>query len=173
MKRVARVHSKLLSGAFLFVALVVVLVAATDTAEAYTDVSVAEGHGMWQSGVFVLDVRSTSEFAEDHIPGAYNIPHTEIGSRIDEIIAYQNDDILVHCQSGGRSATASTELEGTHGFTGVHNMLSGFGAWVTEGYETVESGPEIVYTPAAGVTGLILAAAACALTGAKALKKKK
>lgn len=173
MKSVEHVSSTLLSAVVLCAILVIVLATAVGPAEAYTDVSVAEAHGMWQGGTFVLDVRAEWEFDAGHIPGAHNIPHTEIASRVGEIIAYQNDDIVVHCQSGGRSATASTELEDTHGFTGVHNMLGGFGSWVTAGYESVESPPDIEFAPAAGVTGLILAAAACSLTGTKVLKRKK
>jgi rhodanese-related sulfurtransferase len=125
-----------------FVVSVVALAGVSGPAEAYTDVSVEEARAMREAGAFVLDVRSESEYDEDHIPRAYNIPSGEITSRIDEIDAFQNRDIVVHCQSGGRSAT------------------------------TAETEPEIAYTPAAGVMGLCVAAAACALTGAKALKEK-
>lgn len=33
----------------------------------------------------VIDVRSESEFAAEHIPGAIHIPGNEIGDRLDEI----------------------------------------------------------------------------------------
>ncbi|RMF65293.1 MAG: rhodanese-like domain-containing protein, partial [Bacteroidetes bacterium] len=31
----------------------------------------------------VLDVRTPEEYAEGHVPGALNIPHTEVAARLD------------------------------------------------------------------------------------------
>jgi len=109
-----------------------------------TDITVATAHEMCLDGdfAFVLDVRSANEFLSGggHIPGAYNIPHTSIGARIDEIMAYQNRRVLVYCGSGYRSGLAAAELDTDHGFAKVYNMLGGFGAWVSAGYETATGG---------------------------------
>ena len=121
------------------VALAVTLLVAAwpAAAQEYVNVSVSEAHELWQSGVFVLDVRTASEYNAGHIPGAYNVDSRDLVSRIDEISERQDDDILVYCASGGRSRTASATLAG-QGFTGVHNMEVGFSTWVAVGYDAID-----------------------------------
>ncbi len=56
----------------------------------------------------VLDVRKASEYKEGHIPGAINIAHTRLPARESELP--KGKTLLVHCQSGVRSAVASALL---------------------------------------------------------------
>jgi rhodanese-related sulfurtransferase len=65
-------------------------------------------------GALLLDVRSTSEFAGGALPGAINIPGSELSSRLDELPT--NRTIVTYCQSGSRSASAATLLR-NKGFT--------------------------------------------------------
>jgi rhodanese-related sulfurtransferase len=59
----------------------------------------------------VLDVRSTREFASGHVPGALNIPHTELRGRVDEVrAAAAGRPIRVMCASGVRSHIAQRIL---------------------------------------------------------------
>jgi rhodanese-related sulfurtransferase len=60
------------------------------------------------SGYQLIDVRSTSEFANGSIPGAVNIPVDEIRDRVSEI---SHAPILVNCQVGQRGHTASMLLK--------------------------------------------------------------
>lgn len=99
-----------------------------------TDVSVQQARDLWVAGVFVLDVRTTGEYDGGHIPGAYNLNVADLQDRLDELAGKENDDILVYCGVGGRSASASAQLVEA-GFTGIHNMLGGFAAWQDAGYE--------------------------------------
>jgi len=108
-------------------------------APAYEDVSVETGHQMWQDGLFVLDVRTTAEVAAGHLPGAYNIDVNELADRLGELAGRESDDILVYCLRGGRSAQAAGILA-DNGFTGVHNMLGGYEAWVAAGYDVTTNG---------------------------------
>jgi phage shock protein E len=62
------------------------------------------------NGALLLDVRTTTEFAERHIPGALNIPVHELGSRLSELGA-KTRPVVVHCQSGYRSASAAQLLQ--------------------------------------------------------------
>lgn len=110
-------------------------------AEGYEDVTVEQAHEMWLDGVFVLDVRTTAEVAQGHIPGAYHIDVNELPERLDEIAEHQDEDILVYCLRGGRSAQASGTLA-DNAFTGVHNMLGGIEAWIAAGYEVTDSAAE-------------------------------
>jgi hydroxyacylglutathione hydrolase len=63
-----------------------------------------------QSGnAILLDVRSAGEFAAGHIDGAYHITHTAVRTKIGELP--KDRQILVVCQLGERSASATSYLE--------------------------------------------------------------
>ena len=62
------------------------------------------------NGAVLLDVRTESEFAARHIPGALNIPVQELGTRIREL-GPKTRPVVVHCQSGIRSASAAQLLQ--------------------------------------------------------------
>lgn len=102
----------------------------------YTDIDVATAHQHWQNGQFMLDVRTTAEFQAGHVPGAYNIDVNELAGRLNELAGMQNTDIVVYCQAGGRSATASKLLI-DNAFTQIFNVLGGFDAWIAANYESV------------------------------------
>lgn len=74
---------------------------------------------------FVLDVRRASEFAEGHVPGAANIAHTRLLSRLDEVP--KDRYILVNCLGGSRSARACSLLQ-KHGYNAT-NLEGGITAW--------------------------------------------
>ncbi|CAN5405349.1 MBL fold metallo-hydrolase [soil metagenome] len=57
----------------------------------------------------IVDVRKASEYQEAHVDGAINIAHTRLPDRIEELP--KNKKLLIHCQSGGRSAVASALLK--------------------------------------------------------------
>ncbi len=59
--------------------------------------------------VHILDVRSAAEFAQGHIPGAINVAHTRLGLRMEEVP--RDRPIAVHCESGGRAASAASLVE--------------------------------------------------------------
>lgn len=59
----------------------------------------------------VLDVRTPTEFASGHLPGALNIPHTELRERIDDVqAASAGRPVRVMCASGVRSYIAHRVL---------------------------------------------------------------
>ncbi len=91
--------------------------------------------------LFILDVRTPSEFKDGHISGAYLIPHTDIMDRQDELPANKTQPILVYCRSGIRSATASTTLVSLL-YTQIYNMEKGFNEWKSAGYP-YKTGPFI------------------------------
>jgi len=57
----------------------------------------------------LLDVRGAAEYAELHLPGAFNIAHTRLGPRLAEISTSR--PVVVHCRSGNRAALAMAYLE--------------------------------------------------------------
>ncbi|KDA06193.1 hypothetical protein DC31_11330 [Microbacterium sp. CH12i] len=59
----------------------------------------------------VLDVRSRDEYSTGHLPGAVNIPHTELRDRLTEVTdAASGRPVRVLCASGVRSAIAHRVL---------------------------------------------------------------
>jgi rhodanese-related sulfurtransferase len=89
--------------------------------------------------LIVLDVRTQSEYDANHLCNAILIPSTELESRINEVMPYNDTEIIVYCQSGFRSAGASQTLV-DHGFTKVFNMLGGISGWISAGYEVCPLG---------------------------------
>jgi len=73
----------------------------------------------------ILDVRRATEFAEGHMPGAINIAHTRLPSRLDELP--HNKRLLINCLTGIRSARSSSYLQ-RKGYQ-VVNLKGGILAW--------------------------------------------
>ena len=80
----------------------------------------------------ILDVRTPAEYAAGHIPGAVNIPHDALGARLDEPGVGRDAEIVVHCQSGRRAATAE-ELLMAEGYTGVQHLEGDMAGWRAAG----------------------------------------
>jgi len=77
---------------------------------------------------YLVDVRTPGEFDSGAIPGAINIPHTEIGSG--PPTGDRSARIVVYCRSGSRSASAKFVLEQL-GYTNV-NDFGGVYRWEGE-----------------------------------------
>ncbi|MEB2780659.1 rhodanese-like domain-containing protein [Algoriphagus sp. C2-6-M1] len=74
-----------------------------------------------------LDVREEWEYDDDNL-GAINIPLADLPTRLDEIEAYKDNEIIVHCRSGARSMNAKKFLE-SKGFSKVRNTIGGILAY--------------------------------------------
>ncbi len=82
-----------------------------------------------KSNVLILDVREPHEWQIcnfEKLGRTKLIPLGQLGGRMGEID--RNEDIIVHCRSGGRSAKAVNLLR-TAGYTKVRNMQGGTLAW--------------------------------------------
>ncbi len=101
----------------------------------YSTISISEAQDLISniSELFILDVRTDSEFEAGHIIGANLIPDNEIMNRQDELPDNKSRPILVYCRSGFRSASASNKLVSL-AYTEVYNMAKGFDAWKNAGY---------------------------------------
>jgi rhodanese-related sulfurtransferase len=84
------------------------------------------------SAPFVLDVRSSDEFAAGHIPGAVNVPHTELAERLGSLGLASDTEIVVHCQSGRRAAVATDVLTDA-GFVRVVELEGHWADWSAAG----------------------------------------
>ncbi|MGL3151523.1 rhodanese-like domain-containing protein [Microbacterium sp. A82] len=77
----------------------------------------------------LVDVREEDEFAAGHVPGAVNIPMSQLGDRLDELPAEAFDVI---CQAGGRSGRVVEALE-PRGYDAT-NVDGGTGEWIAAGH---------------------------------------
>lgn len=99
-------------------------------------VNVDEAYELRENGAFVLDVREVQEWEVVHIPDVTLIPLGELEGRLDELP--KDQDILVVCRSGNRSATARDILLKA-GFKNVTSMAGGMNDWVARSFEVASS----------------------------------
>ena len=92
----------------------------------------------WESGsLVVVDIRSPSEYAGGHIPGALSLPFDELS---DLVRAGRLDDfrrggrVVVCCAAGQRSAQATVRLSQVFDFDDVVSLSGGVFGWQQQGY---------------------------------------
>ena len=79
--------------------------------------------------VVVLDVRTTQEFNEGHLPNAVHIDVMDSVAFVQQAGKLKKGKTyLVYCKSGRRSAKAATIME-QQGFRHIWNMEGGITAW--------------------------------------------
>ena len=88
----------------------------------------------------IIDVRTAAEFTQDHLPGARLIPHTEIGSRLDELGISPEQPVVLYCKSGRRASLAAATLERA-GYTNVQLLDGSIDAWRAAGQTLVQPQP--------------------------------
>ena len=89
------------------------------------DVPLAHWEDLGTTGAYVVDVRSKEEYLEQHIPGAVNLPLTELRERLDELPC--DRPVWVYCGVGQRAYYA-TRLLAQHGIP-VRNLTGGIQTW--------------------------------------------
>jgi adenylyltransferase/sulfurtransferase len=75
----------------------------------------------------LVDVREPNEYQINRIPGTVLIPLGEVPRRYAEL--NKDDEIVVHCKMGGRSAKAADFLRSV-GFKRVLNLKGGILDWI-------------------------------------------
>ena len=117
----------------LILGMIILAGCAAPKAEAsYRQISMDEAIAMMEeaSGYVILDVRTSEEFAEKHIPNAINIPNEAIGTADIPELPDKDQLILVYCRSGNRSKQASEKLAAL-GYTNVVEF-GGINSWPGE-----------------------------------------
>ena len=105
-----------------------------------------EGGQAWK----YVDVRTTEEFREGHVPGAWNVPFAvrdrtgRMGPNPDFVTVMKKafpagSKIVLGCAVGGRSQRAC-ELLATQGYTDLVNMVGGFVGMADDSGRMVEPG---------------------------------
>jgi rhodanese-related sulfurtransferase len=116
---------------------------------------VAFKDGVEASGALVIDVRTTGEYEEGHIPGAVNIPLRSLAANLDKVPT--DRQIYVYCASGFRAGQALSSL----GMLGYDNVLSykpGWAGWTDLGEEVSTEAVEAEVVGAPDIEPELLAA---------------
>ena len=89
----------------------------------------------------ILDVRGGDEFIGPlgHIPGALNIPLSDIPTRLSEIKARIGSPVIVVCRTDKRSAKAATLLTEAH-LRDLRVLRGGMEQWNRSGFATANMG---------------------------------
>jgi len=65
-------------------------------------------HKAVANGAVIIDVRSSKEYMQHHIPNAINIPVEELSKSVARVP--KNRELVVYCRSGSRSSVAAQIL---------------------------------------------------------------
>jgi adenylyltransferase/sulfurtransferase len=79
----------------------------------------------------LLDVRQPEEHAFAALPHSTLIPLGELVERMEEVEDWMDDEVVVYCHHGIRSAQAVAQLHAA-GFANVHNLAGGIDRWTDE-----------------------------------------
>ena len=86
-------------------------------------------------GPLLLDVRTPEEYATAHVPGAINIPHDQLATRLGELGDAKDREIVVYCESGRRAGWALETL-GEPGFASLRHLDGDMKGWRNAGLPT-------------------------------------
>jgi phage shock protein E len=79
---------------------------------------------------YVLDVRTPEEYVAGHVPGAVNIPHDKLASRLAEVP--KDRDVVLYCRSGRRAGLAA-EVLAASGYSRLEHLTGDMLAWTGQG----------------------------------------
>jgi len=93
------------------------------------DITVRELKTKMETGaeVILIDVREPHEHEAFNIGGRL-IPLGQVPAALAELDHHQDDEVVVYCRSGRRSATAQGLMQQA-GFANVRNLIGGVLAW--------------------------------------------
>jgi len=120
-----RVHR----AAALALALAAIACAADDLAPSISPQQLEERLGS-DAPPLLLDVRTPEEFQAGHIPGAINIPHEQVASRVAELDL--ENGVAVYCTKGPRARLGEQALLAA-GASDVLHLEGGLSAWQADG----------------------------------------
>ena len=88
--------------------------------------------------LLLIDVRTPEEYAGGHVPGAINVPHTQVQARLQEIRrAAAGREIVLYCRSGRRAGIAR-EILARAGFERLLHLQGDMLGWQRQGLPVEE-----------------------------------
>ena len=112
------------------------------------EISAEQLHESIESNVvqIIIDVREPNEHLKWRIAGSMSVPRGILEPAVDlenpnrnkELANARNENIVLYCSTGGRSALATDVLQ-TMGFTNVKSLAGGLTNWRNMGFHTEQS----------------------------------
>jgi len=90
-------------------------------------ISQSKAKDMMGDDVIILDVREKYEYASGHIKDAVNLPLSSVEKSINRVSKDKSKVLLVYCQSGARSSSATRALVSL-GYKNAYNF-GGIATW--------------------------------------------
>jgi rhodanese-related sulfurtransferase len=90
-----------------------------------------------QDKAVIVDVRPANEFAQGHMPGAINVPFSELPLKVGQLNKYQSKTVILVCATGAQSRKARSQLKKI-GFNEVYVLNGGFAEWQSQGLPTTK-----------------------------------
>jgi phage shock protein E len=78
--------------------------------------------------MIVVDVRTPEEFAAGHVPGAINIPYTDLPAGLEKVTQGGDPQIVLYCETGRRAGIAADTL-GKAGFRRLLHLDGDMKQW--------------------------------------------
>ena len=97
-----------------------------------TPISPREAKRLIESGAALVDIRGPDEFARESIPGARNVPVTDI-DRMEKTGA----PVVYHCRSGARTQANAARLSAAAG-ADCYMIEGGLDAWRQAGFDVAK-----------------------------------
>ena len=93
-----------------------------------------------RGGLLLLDAQAPGWYEREHLPGALEMPESEVASRIEAIGPNRDQEIVVYCWSEacGSSVTVALELRRL-GYRNVRRFAGGKKEWLEAGLPIVTS----------------------------------
>lgn len=90
--------------------------------------------------IVVFDLRSIEEFYGEigHVAGAVSVPVNEIDRRLQEILPYRSETVLIYADVPGDAEDGAAILAAA-GFRNIVVINGGIRRWIDLGYKTVRS----------------------------------
>jgi rhodanese-related sulfurtransferase len=113
------------------VAVIAIVVEIRARSESFASVSPQEAILLMNRGALAIDLRSASEFADGHVPGARRMDGEQILKAGDLLKKHQSKSLIVCCNTGSLAAAAVRQLR-EQGFAQAVTLRGGLSAWRAE-----------------------------------------
>ena len=87
----------------------------------------------------MVDLRTPPEFGIAHLPGAVNIPLSELEKRVDEVRPAAGQDLLIYCLNGARTRQAEPLLY-AHDINNFYHLEGSLEGWLLKNYPIEKGG---------------------------------
>ena len=91
----------------------------------------------------IVEALPARYYDAEHLPGAINLPHTEVRDRAESVLTDKSAFIVVYCSNTAcQNSTIASQLLIQLGYSNVHEYVEGKQDWIEAGLP-VESGTEV------------------------------